>query len=301
MSIVALPYRAALAMPPRAKKPLETFSYVGRRWPDVSKLYREDYYRQMLVIGIFLNSLLLLGLIVIFSGAKRDHLLPLAAILCFTNPYVLSQTVFIWPKALAGFFLLLAWHAVRRGYHPAFVGGCAGLAYHSHPLALPFAGGLGLFYALEVWRGRCETRSLLSFAFTFLLFVIPWIGWTKLYLQIPSDIVWQNVAGPGTDAALASPLNFVWVRLRNFTGTFAPGMFFVYPFDAGAVVEWARDCLPGAVGIFMIVPALMEAVKISRRSAFAWCAIALPLFAITAIFSLPANRCCTAISPWSGR
>ena len=152
----------------------------------------------------------------------------------------------------------------------------------------PFAGGLGLFYALEVWRGRCETRSLLSFAFTFVLFVIPWIVWTKLYLQIPSDLVWENVAGPGTDAALASPLDFVWVRLRNFSGTFAPGMFFVYPFDAGAVVEWARDCLPGAVGIFMIVPAFMEALKISRRSVFAWCAIALPLFAITAIFSLPA-------------
>jgi hypothetical protein len=144
-----------------------------------------------------------------------------------------------------------------------------------------------LFYALEVWRGRCETRSLLSFAFTFLIFVIPWIGWTRLYLQIPSDLVWQNVAGPGTDAALASPLNFVWVRLRNFSSTFAPGMFFVYPFDAGAVVEWARDCLPGAVGIFLIVPAFMEAVKVSQRSAFAWCAIALPLFAITAIFSLP--------------
>jgi hypothetical protein len=288
MSLVALPYRAALAMPPRAKKPLETFSYAGRRWPDVSKLYREDYGRQMLVIGIFLNSLLLLGLITIFSGANRDHLLPLAAILYFTNPYLLSQTVFIWPKALAGFFLLLAWHAVRRGYHPAIVAGCAGLAYHSHPLALPFAAGLGLFYALEVWGGRCETRSLLSFAFTFLLVIVPWIAWTKLYLQIPSGIVWENVAGAGTDAALASPLNFVWVRLRNLTATFTPGMFFVYPFDAGRVVEWARDCLPGAVGIFLIVPAFMEAVKISQRSALGWCAIALPLFAITALFSLPA-------------
>jgi hypothetical protein len=289
MSLVALPYRAALAMPPRARKPLGTSSYVGQRWPDVSKLYREDYYRQMLVIGIFLNSLLLLGLIVVFSGASREPFLPVAAILCLTNPYLLSQTIFIWPKALAGFFLLLAWRAVRRGYHPAFVGGCAALAFHSHPLALPFAGGLGLFYALEVWRGRCEMRSLLSFAFTFLLLVIPWFAWTRLYLQIPSDIIWQNVAGAGTDAALSSPLNFVWVRLRNFTSILTPVMFFVYPFKGAAVVEAAQNCLPGAAGIFLIVPALMEAVKVSQRSAFVRCTIALPLFAIIALFSLPAT------------
>ena len=289
MSLVALPYRAALAMPPRAKKPLGTFSYVGQRWPDVSKLYREDYYRQMLVVGIFLNALLLLGLIVVFSGASRDHFLPVAAMLCLTNPYLLSQTIFIWPKALAGFFLLLTWHAVRRGYHPAFVGACAALAFHSHPLALPFAGGLGLFYAMEVWLGRCEMRSLLSFAFTFLLLVMPWFAWTQLYLQIPSDMIWQNVAGAGTDAALSSPLNFVWARLRNLTSIFTPVMFFVYPFDASTVLASAENCLPGAVGIFLIVPALMEAVKVSQRSALAWCAIALPFFAITALFSLPAT------------
>jgi hypothetical protein len=259
------------------------------QWPDVATIYRDDFYRQALVVGIFLNSLLLLGLIAVFSGAGRDsRILACAAILYFTNPFFLSQTIFIWPKALAGFFLLLAWHAVRRGFHPAAVGACAALAYHSHPLAGVFIAGLGLLYLVEIARGRRGWREVFLFAGSVLVFLAPWFIWTGWSLQLPSDLLWQNIAGAGTEVALASPLNFIWVRFLNFSQLLAPIMFFVYPFDAGAIVEAAQNCLPGVVGLFIIVPGLMAAARSLRPQAFAWCAIVLPLFVIVAIFSYPA-------------
>jgi len=288
MSLVALPYRAALAMPPRAKKPLNKFTYVNQQWPAVEQLHSERSYRQLLVVGIFLNSLVLLGLLAFFRDAAADPvLLPSAALLYLTNSYMLSQTIFIWPKALAGFFLLLAWHSARRGHHPAVVGACAGLAYHSHPYAGLFAAGLGLFYLSQTWRDRNALRPAALFAATFLLVIAPWFLWTRLFLNLSSDMLWQNLAGAGTDAALSTPLNFIWIRLWNLFHLLTPTLFAVYPFDVREIAERALVSLPGAVGIFLIFPAIRESMdRMTPRGLF-WFGLALPALLIALIFSYP--------------
>ncbi len=288
LSLVALPYRAALGLPPRSKGPLPRFNYVKKEWPDTSVLYREDFYRQFLVVGIFLNSLLLLGLIAAFAGVWRDpRILPWAAILFCTNPFLITQTIFIWPKALAGFFLLLAWMAFRRGDHPVIVGAAVALACHAHPLAQVFAAGLGLLYVLRWLRGPGDLRAVILFAASVALVMAPWFAW-KHSLHLPSDLLWQNVAGEGTEVALSSPINFLWVRVLNFFRLLAPTMFAVYPFRAVDIIEAVQNCLPGVVGLVLIVPALREAARLLHPRTFAWCAIAGPLAIIVAIFSSPA-------------
>ena len=287
MSLIATPYRAALSPPPRVREPFPTFEYVGRRWPATGRLYREEFYRQFLVVGIYLNSLLLLGLIVVFANASKSALfLPAAALLYSSTPYLLAQTIFTWPKALAGFFLLLAWHAARRRFHPALVGVCAGLAYSSHPFALVFILGFVAFYALQWWRGRAALRPLGLFLVAVLAFMLPWLIWTKLLLGIPSDLVQQNFSAPlNHDGAIL--LNFVWVRLRNIVDLFTPLMLQVYPFDLLTVSDAALVCLPGAVGIFLLLPGLLEAGRAIRPPALLWCAIIVPHLFATAVFSYP--------------
>lgn len=288
MSLVALPYRAAVAMPPRWKGPLARLPREQGRRPDVARLYRDDSYRQVLVVGIFLNSLLLLGLICAFAGYSLDPaILPAGALLYLTSAYAITQTIFIWPKALAGFFLLLCWHAARRKFHPAVVALCAALAYHSHPLALPFAGGMALFYFVRVRRNEERPRSFFVYLCTLLLLLAPWFFWTQLTLHLPSDLLWQNIAGPGTAPALAHPINFLWVRARNLSELFTPVMFFAYPFDSAVVAEAARNCLPGAVGLFLVYPALVEATVFSRPRALWWWGMVMPLALIVAVFSYP--------------
>ncbi len=289
MSLVALPYRAAFGMPPRQSAKLGTLQFAGGHWPNVAEIYRDDYYRQFEVVGVFLNSLLFLGLICAFGDCSwAAVVLPAGALLYLTDPYLITQTIFVWPKALAGFFLVLSWHAARRHFHPALVALCAGLAYQSHPFALVFVVALGIFFIVRLGRGEIRLRALLGFVVTLLLFLVPWFIWTRWRLQLPSDMIWQNLAGPGTGPALAHPIDFIWVRARNFCELFTPTMFFVYPFAANGVVEAARNCLPGAVGIFLIVPAILEAAILARRCPLLAVAIATPFALVTAIFSYPA-------------
>ena len=126
MSLVALPFRVALGAP-RDHPQLGTYNYVGREWPDVSKLYTGGYFEQFAVVGLVLNSLMLARAICfLLQPWRKFHVLPLATVLYVTNPYFIGQTIYTWPKALAGFFILLAWTSIRRGHGPAVVAASAG-------------------------------------------------------------------------------------------------------------------------------------------------------------------------------
>src|ERR1700731_1554365 len=147
MSLVALPFRAALGAPYDHPE-LGTFHYLDRDWPDVSKLNTNGYFEQFSVIGLALNSLLLLGAIIFCAGLGAGSVVPLATLLYITNPYFIGQTIYTWPKALAGFFILLAWHSIRAGHRPAVVAVLLALAFHAHPYAIVFAGWVALFCLL---------------------------------------------------------------------------------------------------------------------------------------------------------
>jgi hypothetical protein len=128
MSLVALPFRTVLTWNSTWPGTLGKFLYVDSEWPDVESLNDDGSFDQFLVIGILLNALLLLGLIVFFSEWSPASALPIAVLLWSTTPYFISQTIFTWPKALAGFFLVLAWDSLRRNRAAAVVALLAALA-----------------------------------------------------------------------------------------------------------------------------------------------------------------------------
>ena len=74
----------------------------------MSKLNTGNRFEQFVIVGMFLNSLMLLGVLVFCSSFGAGSVLPVATLLYVTNQYFIAQTVFTWPKALAGFFILLA-------------------------------------------------------------------------------------------------------------------------------------------------------------------------------------------------
>src|SRR5438045_3065098 len=139
MSLVALPFRVALGAPydhPR----LGTFHYIDRDWPDVAKLNANGAFEQFSVVGLVLNSLLLLALIVFCSNLGLGSVVSLATLLFVTNPYFIGQTIYNWPKAFAAFFILLAWNSIRARHGPVVVAALLGVAFHCHPYAIVFAG-----------------------------------------------------------------------------------------------------------------------------------------------------------------
>jgi hypothetical protein len=287
MSLVAVPFRAALGAP-YDHPDLGTFHYLDRDWPDVAKLNTNGAFEQFAVIGLVLNSLLLLGTIIFCAGFGASAVVPIATLLYITNPYFIGQTIYTWPKALAGFFILLAWHSIRAGHRPVAAGVLLALAFHAHPYALAFAGWAALFYLLQWRRQKSGLPSLLIFLVTFIVILLPWIIWTRYVLQIPSDLIAQNFSGPGTEVAWASPMNFIWIRVYNLFFTICSTIFVLYPFDLGALLERWFVSLPGAVGLVLIYPALARCAKLPGPRSWLWCGLFGPALSILAIYSSPA-------------
>lgn len=287
MSLVALPFRATLGAPYDHLE-LGTFHHLGRDWPDVAKLNTNGYFEQFAVIGLTLNSLLLLGAIVFCANFGTGSAVPFAALLYITNPYFIGQTIYTWPKALAGFFILLAWQSIRTGHRPPVVGALLGLAFHAHPYALAFAGWVAFYYLLQWRREKSRMRSAFPFLLIFAVVLLPWIIWTQCFLQIPSDLIAQNLSGPGTEAAWASPMNFIWIRLHNLFFTVCSTIFALYPFDLAGLLDRWLVSLPGAVGLVLIYPAIARCVELPRPRSWLWCGLAGPPLSILAIYSSPA-------------
>jgi len=287
MSLVAVPFRAALGAPYDHPE-LGTFHYLDRDWPDVSKLNTNGAFEQFSVIGLVLNSLLLFGAIIFCAGFGASSIVPLATLVYITNPYFIGQTIYTWPKALAGFFILFAWHSIRAGHRAVVVAALLSLAFHAHPYALAFVGWAALFYLLQWRRQKSGLRSPLVFLITFIALLLPWIIWTRYVLQIPSDLIAQNFSGPGTEIAWTSAMNFIWVRIHNLFYTVCSTIFLLYPFDLGAALERWFVSLPGAVGLVLIYPALARCAELPRPRSWLWCGLLGPALSILAIYSSPA-------------
>lgn len=287
MSLVALPFRVALGAP-RDHPQLGTYNYLGRQWPDVSKLNTDGYFEQFAVVGLVLNSLMLVGLFVFCSSLGAGRVLPLGALLYVTNPYFIAQTIYTWPKALAGFFILLAWTSIRNGHGPVAVAALLALAYHCHPYAIVFAGCAALFYLAQWRREKSRVPSVVIYLLVFGLILAPWIIWTHFILQIPSDLVMQNFAGPGTEAAWASPMNFVWIRLYNLFHVTGAMMFAAYPFDFRTAVNYWMFSVPGAVGFVMIYAAIAQCAELPNPRSWLWYGLIGPALLILAVYSCPA-------------
>lgn len=289
MSLVALPFRTILRGRVEPQPTLGKFSYVGAEWPDVQSLNDDGSFQQSLIIGIFLNSLLLVALLVFFAGDPAERALPAAVLLFVTNAYFIGQTIFTWPKALAGFFLVLAWDSLRRNGSIALAAACAALAYHSHPSSIAAVICLAGWVA---WRARRTSQWLsepISFAGIVLLLLLPWFVWTQFVLQIPSNLLWQNLASPVSSTAMESLVDFLWVRVVNLFDTFTPLGLGVYPFELGIVVAFMIHSLPIAVGLLLIVPAFREVEALFRTEPLLVVfGFVIPCTVLLLLFSYPA-------------
>jgi hypothetical protein len=288
MSLAALPFRVALGAP-RDHPQLGTYHYLDRDWPDVSKLYAPDSFEQFAIVGLVLNSFLLVGLLVFCASFGTGSLLTAATLLYITNPYFIGQTIYTWPKAVAGFFILLGWNSIRNAHSPAIVAALFGLACHCHPYAIVFAGWAGLFYLIKGRReGSSRVLGAVHYVVVFALILAPWIIWTRYVLHIPSDLVAQNFAGAGTELAWASPLTFIWIRFHNLFYLLCSTIFLVYPFDFKAILNNWMFSLPGALGLVLFYPALAQCAELPKPRSWWWYGMLLPSVSILAIYSCPA-------------
>ena len=277
MSLVGLPFRTVIDPPPRYTEQLPKSVYGT---PNVELLYTDSGFRQFLTISIALNSLLLLGVGLFCANLGMTALLPIAALLFATSPYFVVQLIYSWPKALAAFFVVLAWDAFRRSRDTRLVAACSALAYHCHPYALTYLGGMGLCCLI----GRDRTinwRNAAWFAVVAGLFLLPWIIWTH-HFQIPSMFDF-HFYGDGIHAVFP---NRIWVRLLNLFGVLIPTFPLVYPFDAVRVAHSFLANLPAAAGLILFVPGLIRLFRLDDRVLF-YAGMCVPAAFVIFVFGRP--------------
>ena len=282
MPLVGLPFRALLDPPPRYQKPLPKFHYGSGDWPNTQLLYTESGFRQFLTISIALNALLLLGAGLFCANLGMGAALPLAAFSCATNIYFVSQTIYSWPKAFAGFFVALAWDAFRRQRDPILVGACTALAYQCHPYAIAFIGGMGVCFLLEP-NANTRWRNVIRYSAIVMLLLLPWFIWTRFIVQIPSTMFSYNFNPGGADAIFPNP---IWVRLNNLFRVFVPTFPTIYPFDFKNVITGIPSSLPGVVGFILFVPAIVRLLRLDNRILL-YAGICLPAALLVFVFGFP--------------
>ncbi|WP_131721662.1 hypothetical protein [Xanthomonas sp. NCPPB 1128] len=284
MSLVNVPFRAVLDPPAKQARALPRFSYVGQDWPDVGSLGDDDAFRQFLAVGIVLNSTLLLGaaLLLMRAGLRGAYVLA-GLLLVVSSPYFIAQTLFTWPKSLGGFFLILGAYTLlsRRS---AFVAGVlAGMAYWSHPYAIVFAGCFGLYILLrDGFKPQC-VRNVIAYGLALAACVLPWWLWTRWYLQIPSDLVAQNLLSS------ASLIDLIWIRVANAARTFLPMYLGTYPLVPNQLFQELLVSITGAMGVLLIAQAYAGAwIYGSRRPKELFAFVLLPCALLVGVFSAPA-------------
>lgn len=251
VSLIALPIRMTL----RSVKPqgdLPTFGYVDTQWPDFRILLRDQAtFPIFLGVAVFLNACLLLGVGLVATKIENIKWYNSALIfmLFATSPYFIFQTLFTWPKSLAGFFIITSFFFYQKHRSPLITGGLLALAYLSHPYAIGYliviiAALLTIEKRSSIYT-RVVNSTLLCLAFA--VVVAPWFLWTKLYLGGSSDLISQNF-----NFANLSPFQFVWPRVANLMNTMLPVHLLTFDTHLTSIYIQSSLNLAGALGTLVL-------------------------------------------------
>lgn len=289
--VILAAFRAATYLPPKQEGPLPKFNYVGSQWPDFSVLMRDEPgYRVSQALGTAMNALLLLGVGAVLCrqrGVASGLAVGIVA-LYLSSPYFLFQTYFTWPKALAGFFIIVAWLATAHWRAPTVAGAALGMAYLSHPYAIAYFAAYLAWHCGTAWahageqptgqRWRATVVPICGVAAAFAVVTAPWFLWVRA-LNIPADLVAQNLLIPGQTVQ-----DFLWVRITNLATTVLPLHLIGNPFDVRQIVTASAVNASGAVGMLAVV-ALLWQVKGQVVPVRAWVLWAMPSLSLIAVFS----------------
>ncbi|MCP5196815.1 MAG: hypothetical protein H6974_08535 [Gammaproteobacteria bacterium] len=244
------------------------------------------------IYGWLCNALVIFGVFRLMSAMRASEFATAVALLWTAlSPVVLINVVFLWPKLLAAFFLLLAMaDAIEKKYLRS--GFFLALAWLSHPIGALFF-PVFLFYIFiadffgNMWKGTAW-RDWLSknqfsgwaiFLLAVIITMIPWIAY-KQYIGYP-DVFFKYFLSDGRGILPAE--NFTsWLdtRWRNFWLTLSPAAFYFsdnmkswldgeIPNYLRWTIQYAKT-LPGQVGFSMFLIAyrviLNDCLYITKKS-----------------------------------
>ncbi|HLU37790.1 MAG TPA: hypothetical protein VK081_00290, partial [Planctomycetota bacterium] len=226
------------------------------------------------ILGWMCNALVVLGgarLLAVLGVSRAARVWTLAWLTL--APVTSINVVFLWPKLLAAFFLLLAAADLLEG-RPRRAGVWGALGWLSHPVGALFLVPLG-FAALHLgFRAGKGLRPAFALTVTVLVLVSPWLG-LKIALAHP-DPFFTYVLGDGHGYEPAASLeSWLHARWNNLWYTVVPVVFFTDGYmsvwidgPVSAPLRWTAQyakTLPGHLGFSLCLVAYTALLR--RRAA----------------------------------
>lgn len=255
------------------------------------------------IFGVLSNALVVLGAARLLAAVGGADAAVRRALLVWVGlaPVVVWNTLFVWPKMLAAFFVLLAAAGIVQARRPFITGCWCSLAGLSHPVGSLLAPALGLLFLQVEWRrSTASPRPWRQVAWRIgqlaaggALLMGPWLAY-KLWLGA-DDVFLRYPLGDGRGFERASSwVSWLLSRGESLWTTLVPG---AYVFSSHAL-EWqgapvppplrwvvqATKTLPGSIGLVM-VPIACWALFRSGSAALRWLKRWMLLFAFVLMWA----------------
>ena len=158
------------------------------------------------ILGTFLQSMWIAAawiLLRLIGASKRTIVVVLA--LCLFSQFFVVNTFFVWPKLLCAAFFILGLCALRfvpgtieraGPFDVALAGAAISLALLSHGGAAFSV--IALAFVLLITRQLPSLRSMVAGFAMMLVFMVPWIGYQKLYNPPGNRLLKMHLAGDPT-------------------------------------------------------------------------------------------------------
>lgn len=267
-SLVALPFRAAVGPVASYNGKLPRLEYVGTSWPDFSIFIEDRIFSVYLAVGVVLNATLLLAFCALLAQFGVPHVNWIGFLILATSPYFLMQTLFTWPKSLAGFFIIIGAIAQFKFRRPSIGGVLTGLGYWAHPYAIGFCIVFVAWEACVALRSPRQFRFPVRLASAMALVILPWPVWSGLIVRIPSDLVSQNLVA-------AKPLlEHAIIRWENLRQTMLPFGWQVWHLNRDVLsnnINFSYWGVLGPVLGFLAIP--LVALAVLQGNPFAICTL----------------------------
>jgi hypothetical protein len=268
-------------------------------WSGTSDDPSHTYIKFQLIAHI-LNGIFIIPAyyLLLFIFNKRTAILSSAFLII--SPFFMYNAVFSWPKSLVAFFVLAMWlllyeHKTRFTVLAGFAGG---LAFLTHDLAAFYIVGSVLFL---IFKKRFRDTIILSA--TTAAFALPWLITSSLLYKKPSTFALypfslDGLPQPGTQKQViekflnTSPIEIISIRFDTLFYLLSPYDLIYKNANQDMLRRfWATGLysIPGSLGLWMIVPTLLGAIKKLVKLDY-WILVLTPILLSAAIVGWRGSR-----------
>lgn len=256
--------------------------------PSIAMAVKDDWgYWAYQLSSMLLNLAIVLGVYVLARVWLRDWRLAFgAALLTAVLPGLFLNAIYPQAKQTVAYFTLMA-AACALSRRPLLTGGCAALAYLSHPSGMMWApAALLLLYAANPAARERWLSTLVRFGGAFALLALPWQLFTSQVMHATSRLSlsplgahiadpedpWPSVTHAWDLFREQGLLYALWVRVQSTAGSLFPQDLFSAPtlvpggsgYGASIGQMWTSAhgiSVWGMVGIVLFVPIVLTVAR----------------------------------------